>query len=84
MRNSDGMKSKDIVILLKIISFRKQGKERIPAILAHELYIKSTEVSYGLDRNRMDKLIDSEKKVVYYLSLLFSLWIKIYIPTNIW
>lgn len=62
MRKHNGMRPQDIVILLKIIALGNkpwQNKD-----LAQSLFISSSEISEGLNRNEMAGLIDHKKKRV--------------------
>ena len=69
MRQHNGMRPQDIVILLKIIAKGDnpwQNKD-----LAAELYISPSEISESLNRSAMAGLIDADqRKKVYRQSLM--------------
>lgn len=62
MKKHNGMRPQDIVVLLKIISM--QDKEWRNLDIASNLKISPSEVSEALNRCRIAKLIDSNKKSV--------------------
>ena len=61
------LKPQDVVILLKIIALEK--KEWTNSLIANKLGISPAEISCGLERCRIAKLIDNTKKVVNILAL---------------
>jgi hypothetical protein len=68
MRQHNGMRPQDVVILLKIITKKNspwQNKD-----LAGELFISPAEVSDSLSRSEVAGLIDASKKVVFRQSLM--------------
>lgn len=62
MRKHNGMRPQDIVILLAIISYRKN--EWLIKDLANSLYISQSEVSESLNRSQVAGLIDYNKRRV--------------------
>lgn len=62
-----GMKPQDIVILLKIITYK--GEDWTNAKLANDLKISASEISGALERCRVAKLIDNVKKNVNVLAM---------------
>ena len=68
MRKHNGMRPQDIVILLKIVSKRKQIWQNKD--LAYELFLSQSEVSESLNRSMIAGLINSEKEKVHRQSLL--------------
>ncbi|MFO7669285.1 MAG: hypothetical protein R6W31_06475 [Bacteroidales bacterium] len=67
MKQHLGMRPQDIAILLKIITFKNNIWRNID--LAYELKISPSEVSEALNRCKISKLIDSEKKEVHINAL---------------
>lgn len=69
MRQHNGMRPQDIVILLKIIAKGQENWQNKD--LAAELFISQSEVSESLYRSAMAGLIDADKrKIVYRQSLM--------------
>jgi hypothetical protein len=62
MRKHNGMRPQDIAILLKLLALK--DKEWQLTGLSHELYISISEISESLNRSRLAKLIDYDKKKV--------------------
>jgi hypothetical protein len=62
MKEHKGMRSHDIVILLKIISLAENNW--FNKDLANELYISASEVTESLNRSRIAKLVNAEKKKI--------------------
>jgi len=60
MKKHSGMRPQDIAVLLKILSM--QGKDWRNIDIANELKISPSEVSEALNRCKIAKLIDSNKK----------------------
>lgn len=56
------MRPQDVAILLKLIAIGDKGW--LLTSLSHELYISISEISESLNRSRISKLIDFEKKKV--------------------
>lgn len=67
MKKHNGMRPQDIVILLKILSMKKE--DWYYADLAHSLKISASEVSEALNRCKIARLIDSKKRKVHTNSL---------------
>jgi hypothetical protein len=68
MKQHNGMRPQDIIILLKIVCLKDkpwQNKD-----LAKTLHISSSEISESLNRSDLAGLIDSSKKEVYRKSLM--------------
>jgi hypothetical protein len=68
MRNHNGMRPQDIVILLKIISLRDQAWQNKD--LAVSLYLSPSEISLSLQRSAIAGLVNTEKRKVHKLTLL--------------
>jgi hypothetical protein len=68
MRQHQGMRPQDIVILLKIIGL--EGKNWLNKDLAQSLYISGSEIGVSLARSEMAGLIDYNKKRVNRKGLL--------------
>ncbi len=67
MKNHNGMRPQDIIVLLKIISFQHNNWRNIDIAIA--LQISPSEVSEALNRCKIAKLIDSKKRTVHLNSL---------------
>lgn len=82
MKKHSGMRPQDIVVLLKIISFKNDQWRSID--IAKEIQLSPSEVSEALNRCRTAKLIDSKKRKININSfrefLLFGL--KYVFPTE--
>lgn len=63
MKKHNGMRPQDIVVLLKIIAFKKGNWKN--ADLAYSLQISASEISEVLNRCRIAGLIDAKKKKVH-------------------
>lgn len=61
------MRPQDILILLKKIT--KSGREMLNTQIAQSLYISASEVSEALERCRIARLVDPQKKRVNLLAL---------------
>lgn len=72
MKKHTGMRPQDIPILLKILSFNRQGGWEGWQMkhLAHHLGISQSEVSESLNRSMEAGLIDESKKIVNRIALL--------------
>jgi Mn-dependent DtxR family transcriptional regulator len=68
MRQHNGMRPQDVVILLKIIT--KKDRPWQNKDLAGELFISPAEVSDSLSRSEVAGLIDASKKIVFRQSLM--------------
>lgn len=68
MRKHNGMRPQDIAILVKIISFRDEAWQL--STLSSSLFISISEVSESLNRSRLAKLIDYEKKKINRQNLI--------------
>ncbi|MFY7879962.1 MAG: hypothetical protein ACOVP6_07820 [Lacibacter sp.] len=68
MRKHNGMRPQDIAILVKIISFRDEAWQL--STLSSSLFISISEVSESLNRSRIAKLIDYEKKKINRQNLI--------------
>ena len=68
MKQHNGMRPQDVVILLKICSMQS-GKWRMQDI-ASSLKISASEVSESLTRSKHARLIDANKRDIYTSSLL--------------
>ncbi len=68
MRKHNGMRPQDIAILVKIISFRDEAWQL--STLSSSLFISISEVSESLNRSRLAKLIDYEKKKINRQNLM--------------
>jgi hypothetical protein len=62
MRKHNGMRPQDIAILLKLVALG--DKDWQLTSLSHALHISISEISESLNRSRLSKLIDFEKKKV--------------------
>jgi len=67
MKQHNGMRPQDITVLLKIIALKNNNWRNID--LAYGLIISPSEVSEALNRCKITKLIDSEKKIVHINAL---------------
>ncbi|WP_202405921.1 hypothetical protein [Hufsiella ginkgonis] len=67
MKNHNGMRPHDIVVLLKIISL---GDNWLNKDLAESLFISTSEISESLNRSRIAKLISPDKKKVFRSALM--------------
>lgn len=72
MKKHTGMRPQDIPILLKILSFNRQGGWEGWQMkhLAHHLGISQSEVSESLNRSMEAGLIDESKKIVNRIALV--------------
>ena len=68
MRKHNGMRPQDIVVLLKIISFGDQKWQQ--SDLAQNLKISVSEISESLNRSKLARLVDTDKKRVNRLNVL--------------
>lgn len=68
MKQHNGMRPQDLVILLKIIAKGEEGW--LMKDIAHELGISNSEVSESLNRSVIARLISNDKKTVMKLALL--------------
>lgn len=66
--NHNGMRPQDIVILLKIVG--KGSRPWFNKELAEELHISTGEITYSLNRSRLARLINEDKRKVHVQSLL--------------
>lgn len=62
------LKAQDILILLKMISFKEKSWRIID--FAHELDISPSEITIGLERLRISGLIDTGKRKIHRLAVL--------------
>lgn len=72
MRNHNGMRPHDVVVLLKILSFEKSGsenKEITNKSLAESLQISPAEITHSLKRSAFAGLLEPIKKSVNKKSL---------------
>jgi hypothetical protein len=68
MRKHNGMRPQDIAVLLKIIT---SNNNYLPiSRLSYELHLSLSEISESLNRSRLARLIDEDKKKVFRQSLL--------------
>lgn len=63
MKKHNGMRPQDIVVLLKILSMKDNDWRNVD--IAYELKISASEVSEALNRCKIAKLIDSNKRKVH-------------------
>lgn len=63
MKKHNGMRPQDIVILIKILSLQYDNWRNID--LATSLYISPSEISEALNRCRIARLIDNQKRQVF-------------------
>ncbi|MBU0764779.1 MAG: hypothetical protein KJ607_08090 [Bacteroidetes bacterium] len=63
MRSHNGMRPQDIVVLLKIISY-KESEWNVRAI-SNDLFLSPAEITHSLNRCVLAKLLDTNKKEVY-------------------
>ncbi|MBU2950971.1 hypothetical protein KO493_09690 [Tamlana agarivorans] len=68
MKQHNGMRPQDLVILLKIIA--KGEEDWLMKDIAYELGISNSEISESLNRSVIARLISSDKKMVMKLALL--------------
>ncbi|MEP1094033.1 MAG: hypothetical protein ABJG78_02925 [Cyclobacteriaceae bacterium] len=62
MKEHKGMRSLDIVVLMKMISLDDQSWYNKD--LSHQLFISSSEITESLNRSRISRLVNSEKNKV--------------------
>lgn len=67
MRKHNGMRSHDVVILIKMITL--SGRKWTFAEIASALQISESEVSYAMERNKLAGLVSSDKTQVNKLAL---------------
>lgn len=67
MKQHHGMRPQDIAVLLKIIAIKNKSWRNFD--LAQELNISPSEISEALNRCKIAKLIDSEKKEIHINAL---------------
>lgn len=67
MRQHNGIRPQDLVILLKIISLKNNDWKITD--LSKQLYISQSEVSESLNRSQISGLIDESKKIVRKVAL---------------
>ena len=60
MRKHNGMRPQDVAILLKLMALKDTNWKLQP--LSNELYISISEISESLNRSRMARLVDYQKK----------------------
>jgi hypothetical protein len=68
MRKHNGMRPQDIAILMKIVSMGNQPWQL--SMLSNSLSISMSEISESLNRSRLSKFIDYEKKKINRQNLL--------------
>jgi hypothetical protein len=68
MKSQVGMKPQDVLVLLKILSRKKNAWRQVD--LAHELGMSQSEVAMALARARNAKLIDHSKKSLFKSALV--------------
>ncbi|MBK7965541.1 MAG: hypothetical protein IPK10_09760 [Bacteroidetes bacterium] len=68
MRKHNGMRPQDIAVLMKIVSMGDQPWQL--STLSNELSISISEISESLNRSRIAKLIDYEKKKINRQNLM--------------
>lgn len=68
MRKHNGIRPQDIVILLKITSLKQDTWQL--STLSESLHISISEISESLNRSKLAKLINDDKKKVQKLNLL--------------
>ena len=68
MRKHNGMRPQDVAVLMKIVALGDEPWQL--AVLSNSLHISLSEISESLNRSKLAKLIDSDKKKINRLNFM--------------